>query len=182
MGGATISLINLIKGLQRNGYIVAIAGPQIEHDFEEFVRNNNIKYYTVRPVQSILPKIGSILGVAARPVRMMKLLIKKIFYYIDIEKVVLDFKPDLIHTNVGVLHEGFFIAKKYKIPHVMHLREYQDLDFGWHIFPSKRKYERMLKNANVITITEDIRRHFNLQNNENCRCVYNGVMYLNDVS
>ena len=43
--------------------------------------------------------------------------------------------PDIIHTNTGVIHEGLKVAKRLKIPHVWHLREYQDKDFNWEAFP-----------------------------------------------
>jgi glycosyltransferase involved in cell wall biosynthesis len=85
-------------------------------------------------------------------------------------------KPDIIHTNVGVVHEGYKIAKKYKIPHCWHLREYQDKDFNLIIYPTKNSFVTKLKQSCVITITHDIQKHFNLESYSNATTIYNGIL------
>ena len=93
----------------------------------------------------------------------------------ELDKIVKREKPDIIHTNVGTIHEGFWAAKKNHIPHIFHLREYQDKDFNWEIVPSKRLFCRMLKNSYVITITNSLGKHFNLENYNKKRTIYNGI-------
>ena len=44
----------------------------------------------------------------------------------------------LIHTNVGTIHQGYLVAKKINIPHVWHIREYQEIGLGLKPFPSIR--------------------------------------------
>jgi glycosyltransferase involved in cell wall biosynthesis len=85
--------------------------------------------------------------------------------------------PDIIHTNVGVIHTGHFVSKKIKIPHVWHLREYQDLHYGWSYYPSKRKFLKLLSDVNnfPIAITKGIFDHHKLELNQNSRVIYDGV-------
>ena len=84
--------------------------------------------------------------------------------------------PDIIHTNTGVIHEGLKVAKRLKIPHVWHLREYQDKDFNWEAFPCFSAYCQMLRKSYVITITNDIKAHFGLLDFPYSRTIYNGVI------
>ena len=92
-----------------------------------------------------------------------------------LNKVVKKEHPDIIHTNTGVLHEGIVVAKKHSIPHVWHLREYQN---GWGIYPTKKIYERLLKRSEaVITLTNDIRRRFDLSETGTVHVIYNGVYH-----
>ena len=46
---------------------------------------------------------------------------KKVINYIQ------EVKPNIIHSNVGPIDIGYKAAKKLRIPHVWHIREYQDL-------------------------------------------------------
>lgn len=92
----------------------------------------------------------------------------------SVDKVINQIKPDLIHTNVGVIQVGYRLSKKHNIPHVWHLREYQTKDFNLKIEPSKPDFIKMLQDSYVITITKDIASYFNLQNYDNARVIYNG--------
>ena len=84
--------------------------------------------------------------------------------------------PDIVHTNTGVIHEGFYCAKSLGIPHVWHLREYQDRDFDMHIFPNKRFFIGLLRRSYTISITHDINDAFLLKTDNKHRVIYNGVM------
>ena len=95
----------------------------------------------------------------------------------EIYKIAKSEQPDIIHTNSGAVHEGFWVAKVLKIPHVWHLREYQDLDFHFRVFPSMALFRYELRHSYVITITEDIRKHFKLNNTNKYRAIYNGIYY-----
>lgn len=95
--------------------------------------------------------------------------------------IVREEKPDLIHTNVGVIQEGYFVANYLKIPHIWHLREYQDKDFNLQVLPSKRAFRKMLQKSYVITITEDILKYFGLDSKPAARNIYNGILHRNEV-
>lgn len=93
-----------------------------------------------------------------------------------IKKIVIQEKYDIIHSNVGVLDIGYKAAISLSIPHIYHLREYQDLDFGEKIYPSKKTFIQRLKNKNnyTITITKNLYNYFNC--NSSSVVIYNGVV------
>lgn len=99
-----------------------------------------------------------------------------------LEKEVIKFKPDIIHTNVGPVDIGFKIAYKHGIPHVWHLREYQDLDFGVRYFPTKKTFLSMIHSNSTrnISITKGIFDHFNLEQGKDY-VIYDGVIDENTI-
>ena len=85
---------------------------------------------------------------------------------------------DLIHTNVGVMDVGFRVSRKLKLPHLYHIREYGDIDFGMHYFPCKKSFLRQLSASQSysICITRDIQVHHQQKDKPNSRVIYDGVM------
>src|SRR5690606_8585721 len=71
---------------------------------------------------------------------------------------------------------GHKAAIKCNIPHVWHLREYQDLDFNMRPFPTTKSYLNNLYHSNnyVIAITKGIFEHFELKPSKSC-WIYDGV-------
>ncbi len=83
---------------------------------------------------------------------------------------------EAIHTNVSIISCGLSAAKKLKIPHILHIREYVDWDFGYKPYPSKKSFYRNIigKNKYVICITKGIQKHHNLSS-QNSQVIYNGI-------
>jgi glycosyltransferase involved in cell wall biosynthesis len=111
------------------------------------------------------------------PYRLLRFFYRKHIFKKQLIKTVKTFNPDIIHTNVGVLHTGHYVAKEMKIPHVWHVREYQDLNFGWKPYPNKDKYLRLLsdKNNYPVAITRGVYEHHLLDRNKNSQVIYDGV-------
>ena len=86
-------------------------------------------------------------------------------------------KIDVVHTNSSVVNIGFRAAQKTDIPHIYHIREYGDLDFGMHYFPTKEVLLNQLKGKDCYTIciTKDIRRYYQLADSSHSRVIYDGV-------
>jgi len=86
-------------------------------------------------------------------------------------------KIDIVHTNTSVVNIGFRAAQKTGIPHVYHIREYGDLDFGMHYFPTKKALLKQLspEGSYSICITKDIQRYYQLADNGHSRVIYDGV-------
>lgn len=92
-----------------------------------------------------------------------------------LKRITKSYKPQIIYSNVGVINIGEKIAEQFKIPHIYHLREYQDLDFGMKIMPSLKIYKKRLKRKNhSICITRGIQKHFELTENDS-KVIYDGV-------
>lgn len=182
ISGAAISLFNLLEGLASRNIEIHVAGPQPSDSYLTRLLNIGVEYHMVNPVMSIMPPHKRFKNIASFPKNFFNLLIKKKRYFFELDRLVKVLRPDLIHTNVGVLHEGLSVADKHRIPHVFHLREYQDRDFNWCFFPSKKHFMRMLRNTNVICISEDIKFHFGLEHCHSCRTIYNGILHMNEAT
>ena len=183
MDGSTHSLLTLISGLVANGVNVCVAGPNGDI-INKKISVLGAKYYPVKIVRSIYPASDDTWKSKIKIVRLCRyakkwicLPPKKLISYFEICKIIKTVNPDIVHTNTGVVREGFWAAKRYNIPHVWHLREYQDKEYNRSIYPCKRIFERMLCCSYVITITDDLRKHFNLLNSPKSITIYNGISY-----
>lgn len=183
MGGATISFISMLGELMENGVVPAVVVPRsISPEFRNFLESGKIRFYRTHVTADAIFRPSSVLGLLKFPLSFVKMLLLGPLFSMELRNATKEFKPDVIHTNVGVIHRGLILARRMHIPHVMHLREYQDKDFNWIILPSKSGFEKLLKKTDaVVTITDDIRRHFNLQKSPNACTVYNGIFHSQDV-
>lgn len=184
MGGATISFINLIKGLASYGVQPVVILPQNEDKGDElicFFQQHHIAYYKRHVISSSLPKPVNLLQLLKVCVSFILMYYRRYISYLEILDVVKKEKPDIIHTNVGVIREGLYAAKKTKTPHIQHIREYQNKDFGWIIVPSKNHYEQFLQRSDaIITITDNLKSYFHLQGVSNAVTIYNGIYSISD--
>lgn len=178
-GGATLSFLTLVKGMISHKITICIVVPNselISHFFEEETKNMGIPIYRIYMCQSVLVAPRKIWKYPMYWIRRRFLLrIQKYYSRKRLKNLIQKINPDIIHTNTGVLHEGFEVAKELGIPHIWHLREYQDLDFGLTIYPSFTSFCKKLKESYVISITNDILSHFTLEKYDKALVVYNGV-------
>lgn len=82
----------------------------------------------------------------------------------------------IVHSNVSVLSCGFKAAVREGLPHVFHVREYVDKDFGMKPYPTMRSYHRRLNHpdAYTICITRGLQSYHNLVG-DNAEQIYNGI-------
>ena len=180
MGGATISFLKMISGLKGKGVEAYVVLPNHDILLERRLESLGAHPFVRCLVMSILPArpkgiLQSLLYCVRYPIRYIKRFCLREISYRSVQRLVADIKPDIIHSNSGVIHEGFRCSQYYSIPHVWHLREYQCLDFNWDIFPTRKKFEGYLRESNVITITDDIRRYFHLEGYHRACTIYNGI-------
>lgn len=187
MDGSSISFINLVKGLSNLGIECYVLHPdeEVDKNFKRsimpYIRGlyyANIKLYGYGENEKDLK---SKIKQAIKKNKLYQLY-RKIKENYQVGKIINKIKPDLIHTNVGIIQVGYRLSKKYNIPHVWHLREYQTKDFNLRIEPSKTEFMKMLRDSYVITITKDIANYFNLQNYNRLRVIYNGCFSKKDTA
>ncbi len=177
--GSTISFLNMVSGLESKGVEIVILGPPLKGTLLKQLRRDSFSYHVIRVAESVYPpslityRIGCIFKYA---IRVLNLLRRRIICYYDVKRIVVSEAPDIIHTNVGTIHEGFRVAKRLRIPHVWHIREYQDLDFGWKPFPSKSRFIRMLHDSYIITITHSLESYFGPFDRDKEKTIYNGIL------
>ena len=192
--GASISFLNLLKGLKSKDVEMLVVVPNTAPVSVEFV--NKLFDMGIRYFQIPLPwEVEYQCGFKDRLKKKTKNLIKYILhrsnpYLIQKDKskqvlkaLIKEYHPDIVHTNVGVFHEGFEVCQELGIPHVWHLRDYHDLDFHWMPLPSWKVYKQQLKQSDaVITITNDIKKHYGLWDSPNAYTIYNGCFDAGDVA
>lgn len=174
MGGATISFFNMILGLKEKGVIPIVVYPMQRRKNELFLSillENNVRGYQVPLRCSILINTS----ITKKFLQLAALHIVTFISQIYLGRIIKTERPDIIHSNTGVLHIGNTIAHKYNIPHFWHIREYQDLDFHYKILPSKKEFCKILRTSYVITISKGLIDHFDLNNYNNALCIYNGI-------
>lgn len=95
-----------------------------------------------------------------------------------IEKKLEGINIDLVHSNSTVTSLGRYIAKRRGVPHLYHVREYGDKDFGFTYFPSNSIFRKHLRDKGTYTacITRDIQRHHGLEGLSSSRVIYNGIL------
>lgn len=178
-GGASKAILYLIDGLILKGAIPFVVLPE-QGGLCDDLDSRKIPYLITRYYHSIYPQTRNIRDIVLFLPRLLRSLYwnftatKKIISYI--EKV----KPDIIHTNVGPINVGYRASKHFKIPHVWHIREYQDLDFNMHAFPSKSYFLKTLQSKGnyPIAITKGVYNHFKMNNK--AQIIYDGVLKMSN--
>lgn len=172
-GGANISLLNLIREMMTAGHdvrVITVTGPgrfldmldDIHCPYQQIRLRYNV-YPSLRNPLRFLPRLAWMIYVnhtARRPMR----------------EAIRQFRPDIVHTNVGVIGVAHDICAAEGIPHVWHIREYQTLDFGFHYFPYRRTFLRKTHardNYNVA-ITRALFTFTGLRKSID-RTIYNGI-------
>lgn len=184
-GGATISFLNLVEGIRKANIEVVVVHPKPDEKDKHLIKkltDIGCKCVTARVSTSINYKRKGFINHIKFILLFFLIFIRKVIFYKELNRIVKAERPDVIHTNTGVVHEGYLVSKKYKIPHVWHLREYQTLlgDSDIAIIPPKKLYEKMLRDSFTFSITKDIQRHFNIENIDNSYVVNEPVMSISE--
>lgn len=181
IGGATNSLKELVLKLNSKYNIIPIIVTSDYNSVNKYAIDNNFEQYNVNHKQIIVPssenKMKNLLKHLFSPLLYCK---NNIYNHIALKKLEknIDFKTiSLIHTNVNRIGLGFIISKKYKIKHVVHLREFGDLDYN--CFPIKKKYINYMNKytTKFIAISNVISQHWinkGIDKNK-IEIIYNGV-------
>ena len=109
-----------------------------------------------------------------------RIILHRILNYLAVRRILKSvsvFDIELVHTNVSVCSIGFRVSRKLNVPHVYHIREYADKDFGLYYIPTRRIYLRQLSApmSYNICITQDIQNYFGQDKNSCSRVIYNGI-------
>lgn len=172
--GAARALINLVEEIRLRGVTPIVILPD-KGELQKNLNNLGIKTYFINCYQEVYPSLNNCCDYILFPFRiLLSRLINFIAYYklIKIAKIE---KPDIIHTNTGIIRFGAKASKRIKVPHVWHIREYQTKDFNWRPFGGEKQLIKIFsyKNNHCIAITNGIYSYFNLT--EKDVRIYDGV-------
>jgi len=172
-GGASVALANIVKGMTSIGHKVWVLTEYKDGPLPEMIEvaGGTVLYGPVS--LTIYPSGGRFVG------RVKRLLIK-MRQWRNAQRIIGEtidqYGIDIVHSNVGPMNLALKECQKRGIPHVWHLREYQELDFGMVFFPYKRKFRKLIHqrgNFN-IAITEGVFNHYDLRPGVD-KVVYDGV-------
>ena len=173
-GGGFKSFINSLDELMKKGLSPLVVLP-MENEIHTLLSSRGIptiivkyRYNTYPPCTTMKDKLLFIPKLIARVA---------VNYYAVciISKMLSDKNVDIIHTNVSIIGIGHYIAQKLHIPHIYHVREYGDLDFGYKYFPTRKHFIKQLSDDYSIFITKDIQKYFLQDQNSKSSVIYNGI-------
>ena len=173
-GGGFKSFVNSLDELMKKGLSPLVVLP-MENEIHTLLSSRGIptiivkyRYNTYPPCTTMKDKLLFIPRLIARGA---------VNYYAVciISKMLSDKNVDIIHTNVSIIGIGHYIAQKLHIPHIYHVREYGDLDFGYKYFPTRKHYIKQLSDDYSIFITKDIQKYFLQDQNSKSSVIYNGI-------
>ena len=98
--------------------------------------------------------------------------------------IVCRFRPDIIHTNTGVVSIGYHVAQWLHIPHVWHLREYAAWEFHTYPYPSLHIQQKRFRKPHsyTICITKALQQYYRLECTPTSQIIYDGVQSISTVT
>lgn len=174
-GGATKSLLTLLQGLKEKGITPFVVVPD-GGDLCKVLKDKGITYFVLRYSTTTYPSLSSSKDKLLFLPRIFRWKLWESNAVSQIKGIIKEYNIDLVHTNVSVETVGLRAAYQMQVPHIMHFREYADIDFDMHYYPSKKKYYSLLNKFGTytISITKGIQMYHNLYG-ERHRQIYNGI-------
>lgn len=178
IGGSNTALFNILDYM-KDRHEVRVLYPRQTDDqsvVKNYLEKNHIKSYCPYFYDALV--YGTDKNVVRRFIRTCGRIYRHLRMRSVIKDIINDFGPDIVHTNNGIIDIALDYCLKKNIPHVWHLREYQDLDFRMSVIPSKKIWlKRIHKKGNYnIAITKGIFGYFNLRKCDTY--IYDGVLDL----
>jgi glycosyltransferase involved in cell wall biosynthesis len=167
--GAPAVLLNLIQGLC-DRHEIAVILPDTEGPLYHKLTELGVKCYVDMPYSlTVWPRV-------INPLKMVRRLgnlvcgLSSVRRYVG--EVIDDFRPDIVHLNVGPLDISMDECIARGIPHIWHQREFQS---GMTFWPSERVFRlKILKDGNWnIAITRCVADYWNLRDCDGV--IYDGV-------
>ena len=176
-GGATKSFMLLLQGVLKSGVKAIVVVPDANGIYDTLC-GMGVKVIVVSSKGNTWTGARTLKHKILYVPRQLGRVVVNNLAHRKIEKLLRDEIIDIIHSNNTVTDLGRHLAECRKIPHLYHVREYGDKDFGLRYFPTNRSFHKYLNTSNVYTvcITKDIQKHHGLLNNPNSRVIYNGII------
>lgn len=172
-GGATTALVNVVKGMVALGHKVWVLSRNNEGPLPEMIEAVGGQMLFGPVSLTIYPKNGRFIG-------RIKRLLQSIINWRKSRKliacIIKQYDINVVHSNVGPMNLALKACQKAGIPHIWHLREYQELDLKMHFYPTKRAFQKLIhENGNYnVAITKGVFEHYRLRPGVDT-VVYDGV-------
>lgn len=173
MGGGNIAFLHILRQMTLKGHEIMVITATNPGPLPDKLRDIACPFVQIDFRANIYPvNTNPILYIP----RLCWMLYKNHIAKRHIEKVMMEYKPDIVHTNVGPVNIAANVSNKLGIPHVWHQREYIDIGLNFHIFPRHRRFldeTHRVGNYNIC-ITQGVFDHSNFRKGID-RVIYDGV-------
>lgn len=175
--GSNRSILMTVKGLDRTKinpiFVCGGSGP-----FTEELQKLELKYYTLKHFYSVYPNLTRGNKLLKALLFFPKFIIQRsvnLVALIRVISIILRNRIDLVHTNVGPIHIGFYASILTRRKHIWHLREYQKLDFSMNPIPSMSMFRNLAGLSRTVAISKGIYQYFQLKDNT-ATIIFDGVL------
>ena len=179
--GANRSLLSLLDGLKEYPVIPYVIGPE-KGDIAQELEHRGIKFnlmpvkwwVSARPTEvHFLQRCQKALSHQKQAFKRFKTNISSLKH---IESQLKQWGVDVLYTNSSVLPVGALAAYKIGVPHIWHLREFVDLDYGYTFDFGKRLTKKIINSSHKkIAISKAIQSHFYGGKDDDWSIIYNGI-------
>jgi glycosyltransferase involved in cell wall biosynthesis len=121
--GANLSMLAWLRELQTRGYRFLVVGPA--GPIEKTCAEIGVDFFPFQPSWWAAAP-----GSASRLAIVRSLLAARLGHR-PLATRLAAFKPDCLYSNSSVMPQGWPLARRLGLPHIWHLREFIDLDFGY---------------------------------------------------
>lgn len=166
--GANRSMLNLIDGL-KNQVEAIVLSPKDGLLIEE-LKKRNISYF----IQEFYPWIYiKRWGLLKMPYK----IIKNIIALYNLKEELKRYNPDIIYSNSSVISMGYLVSFYLKKRHIVHVREFGDLDYNIKFDFGRCGVNYFLSNtAAVVSISKAINRIIPNKTKGKKYIIYNGII------
>lgn len=171
--GAFHSMVTLIGLLKQYGVESYVAVPD-RADGLTLLETNDIPYIKMRACSYtwLISEDNSLIEKMKMP---LKYLYTQLASF-KLTKYANEHHIDIIHENTSACYLGKFVADKLKLPHIWHIREFLEEDFGMTIWNKKRALKMMNDSTALITISDAITdKYRKLVRQDLLHKIYNGI-------
>lgn len=182
IGGASMALLNIIKGLPTTidvGVMLPAQEGWLVDELKQcnchlFFSNYEMMVYPVAPIR----KYGrwSPIGYLKFCKGLYNKFWKREKARKDLRNIINEFHPDIVHCNCGPLTFSLKVCQEMDVVHVWHIREYIKMNMNLYMMPSFSLFKKGLKQQgnHCIAITKGIFDFFELQEGKD-KVIYDGV-------
>ena len=177
--GSSRSLLNMIQSLK--GEVNAMVVVPAKGAAYDYFKSNKIKVHVIHYPLDITDKHGLVRAFSFLP-RLYRDFLAYSKAIKNVCNLVSEYKIDIIHSNSSTVDIGYYVARKMNVPHIWHLREFQDLDFHFQPAYGWPRLLRLIRCASAtICITKAIQQHFCLDGKSNSYQLFNAVRSEKDI-
>lgn len=177
LGGAK-ALMEIVLEMKKKNYAEPIVLTPKHNKVNEFCDNHNIENYSTKHYCFMFVKSNNKLEYFIKYIPRFikykvcnKIAMRKIKNKIDLKSI------ECIHTNTSIVDIGAVIARKYKIKHIWHIREFGNEDFNFVSY--RRNYiDFMNENSNVLVVISNAVKKVWIEKglkHEKVELIYDGI-------